>query len=60
MLHEMGLGKGWEDNAEHVLDMIILLLEILHVPEPLNLEMLLVGIPMIFNVVIFPPHGYLR
>ena len=50
---EMGLEKGWGDNAEHVLDMIHLLLENLQAPEKF-----LGRIPMVFNVVIFSPHGY--
>ena len=57
-LQEMGLEKGWGDNAEHVLDMIHLLLEILQAPDPLTLEMFLGRIPMVFNVVIISPHGY--
>lgn len=57
-LQEMGLEKGWGDNAEHVLDMIHLLLEILQAPDPLTLEMFLGRIPMVFNVVILSPHGY--
>nr|WEX73725.1 sucrose synthase [Abies beshanzuensis] len=57
-LQEMGLEKGWGDNAEHVLDMIHLLLEILQAPDPSNLETFLGRIPMVFNVVILSPHGY--
>ena len=54
----MWLEKGWGDNVERVLDMIHSLLGILQAPEPSNLEMFLVGIPMVFNVVILSPHGY--
>jgi sucrose synthase len=57
-LQEMGLEKGWGDNAEHVLDMIRLLLEILQAPDPSTLETFLGKIPMVFNVVILSPHGY--
>jgi len=57
-LQEMGLEKGWGDNAEHVLDMIHLLLEILQAPDPSTLETFLGRIPMVFNVVILSPHGY--
>jgi len=57
-LQEMGLEKGWGDNAEHVLDMIHLLLEILQAPDPSTLETFLGRIPMVFHVVILSPHGY--
>jgi len=57
-LQEMGLEKGWGDNAEHVLDMIHLLLETLQAPDPSTLETFLGRIPMVFNVVILSPHGY--
>lgn len=55
---EMGLEKGWGDTAEHVLDMIHLLLDILQAPDPSTLEKFLGRIPMVFNVVIVSPHGY--
>ena len=55
---EMGLEKGWGDNAERVSDMIHLLLEILQAPDPSTLETFLGRIPMVFNVVILSPHGY--
>jgi len=55
---EMGLEKGWGDTAERVLEMIHLLLDILQAPDPSTLETFLGRIPMVFNVVIFSPHGY--
>uniref|UniRef100_A0A0D6R3M8 Sucrose synthase n=1 Tax=Araucaria cunninghamii TaxID=56994 RepID=A0A0D6R3M8_ARACU len=55
---EMGLEKGWGNNAERVLDMIHLLLENLQAPDPSTLEKFLGRIPMVFNVVILSPHGY--
>ncbi|XP_072996828.1 sucrose synthase 4 [Typha latifolia] len=58
MFQEMGLEKGWGDTAEHVLDMIHLLLDILQAPDPSTLEKFLGRIPMVFNVVIVSPHGY--
>lgn len=57
-LQEMGLEKGWGDNAKHVLDMIHLLLETLQTPDPSTLETFLGRIPMVFNVVILSPQGY--
>jgi len=59
-LQEMGLEKGWGDNAENVLDMIHLFLEILQAPDPSTLEIFLGRIPMFFNFVIISPHGYFR
>uniref|UniRef100_A0A2N9HD07 Sucrose synthase n=1 Tax=Fagus sylvatica TaxID=28930 RepID=A0A2N9HD07_FAGSY len=55
---ELGLERGWGDNAEHVLEMIQLLLDLLEAPEPSSLEKFLGRIPMVFNVVIMSPHGY--
>ncbi|XP_068658391.1 sucrose synthase 4-like [Aristolochia californica] len=55
---EMGLEKGWGDTAEHVSEMIHLLLDILQAPDPSTLEAFLGRIPMVFNVVIVSPHGY--
>jgi sucrose synthase len=54
----MGLEKGWGDTAERVLEMIHLLLDILQAPDPSTLEKFLGRIPMVFNVVVFYPHGY--
>ena len=56
-LQEMGLEKGWGDDAEHVLGMIHLLLETLQAPDPSTLETFLGRIPMVFNVVILSPQG---
>ncbi|KAK9136835.1 hypothetical protein Sjap_007429 [Stephania japonica] len=55
---ELGLEKGWGNNAERVLEMIHLLLDILQAPDPSILEKFLGRIPMVFNVVIVSPHGY--
>ncbi|RDY02088.1 Sucrose synthase, partial [Mucuna pruriens] len=55
---EIGLERGWGDNAERVLEMIQLLLDLLEAPDPFTLETFLGRIPMVFNVVILSPHGY--
>lgn len=55
---EWGLEKGWGDTAEHVLEMIHLLLDVIQAPDPSTLETFLGRIPMIFNVVVVSPHGY--
>lgn len=55
---EWGLEKGWGDTAEHVLEMIHLLSDIIQAPDPSTLETFLGRIPMIFNVVVVSPHGY--
>lgn len=54
----MGFERGWGDTAERVLQMMHLLLDILHAPDPSTLETFLGRIPMVFNVVILSPHGY--
>ncbi|KAF5743125.1 sucrose synthase [Tripterygium wilfordii] len=55
---EIGLERGWGDTAEHVFEMIQLLLDLLEAPDPCTLEKFLGRIPMVFNVVILSPHGY--
>ncbi|KAK7836477.1 sucrose synthase 2 [Quercus suber] len=59
-LHFQGMGfeRGWGDTAERVTEMMHLLLDILHAPDPSTVETFLGRIPMVFNVVILSPHGY--
>ncbi|KAG6703986.1 hypothetical protein I3842_07G113700 [Carya illinoinensis] len=57
-LQGMGFERGWGDKAERVLEMMHLLLDVLHAPDPSTLETFLGRIPMVFNVVILSPHGY--
>jgi sucrose synthase len=57
-LQGLGLERGWGNNAERVLEMIHLLLDILEAPDACNLEKFLSKIPMVFNVAIMSPHGY--
>ncbi|XP_072984097.1 sucrose synthase 4-like isoform X1 [Typha latifolia] len=58
LFQEMGLEQGWGDTAQRVLEMVHLLLDILHAPDPSTLEEFLGRIPMVFNVVIVSPHGH--
>ncbi|KAK3018336.1 hypothetical protein RJ639_004748 [Escallonia herrerae] len=55
---EIGLERGWGDNAERVLEMISMFLDLLEAPDASTLEIFLGKIPLVFNVVIFSPHGY--
>ncbi|KAF5748391.1 sucrose synthase [Tripterygium wilfordii] len=55
---DIGLERGWGDTAEHVFQMIQLLLDLLEAPDPCTLETFLGRVPMVFNVVILSPHGY--
>ncbi|TYG59834.1 hypothetical protein ES288_D07G018400v1 [Gossypium darwinii] len=55
---EIGLEPGWGDTAEHVLEMIRILSDLLEAPNAYNLEKFLGRVPMVFNVVILSPHGY--
>lgn len=57
-LQGLGFERGWGDTAQHVSEMVHLLLEILQAPDPSTLETFLGRIPMVFNVVILSPHGY--
>ncbi|XP_062021684.1 sucrose synthase 2 [Rosa rugosa] len=58
VLQGLGFERGWGDTAEHVLEMMHLLLDILQAPDPTTLETFLGRVPMVFNVVILSPHGY--
>ncbi|KAF8378861.1 hypothetical protein HHK36_030210 [Tetracentron sinense] len=53
-----GFEKGWGDNAERVKETMRSLLELLQVPDPINVEEFFSRLPTIFNIVIFSPHGY--
>ncbi|XP_051149531.1 sucrose synthase-like [Andrographis paniculata] len=55
---EIGLERGWGDNAGRVSLMISMLLDLLEAPDSCTLEKFLGRIPMVFNVVILSPHGY--
>lgn len=57
-LQGMGFERGWGDNAERVLNMMLLLSDILQAPDPASLETFLGKLPMIFNVVLLSIHGY--
>ncbi|KAL6548351.1 Sucrose synthase 3 [Orobanche gracilis] len=58
VLQGMGFERGWGDSAARVLEMIRLLSDVLHAPDPSTLEMFLGRVPMVFNVVILSVHGY--
>ncbi|KAL6507679.1 SAGA histone acetylase and TREX-2 complexes component [Orobanche gracilis] len=55
---EIGLERGWGDNAGRVSEMISMLLDLLEAPDSCTLEKFLGRVPMVFNVVILSPHGY--
>ncbi|XP_062016629.1 sucrose synthase-like [Rosa rugosa] len=57
-LQDLGLERGWGNNAELVLETIRLLLDLLEAPDACNLEKFISKIPLVFNVVIMSPHGY--
>lgn len=57
-LQGMGFERGWGDTASRVLEMMNLLSDILHAPDPSTLETFLGRVPMVFNVVILSVHGY--
>ncbi|KAK9945712.1 hypothetical protein M0R45_011211 [Rubus argutus] len=58
VLQGLGFERGWGDTAEHVLETMHLLLDILQAPDPSTLETFLGRVPMVFNVVILSPHGF--
>lgn len=53
-----GFEPGWGDTAAYAQETISLLSEIIDAPDPHTVEKFLSRVPMIFNVVIFSPHGY--
>ncbi|KAM5547415.1 sucrose synthase [Rosa sericea] len=57
-LQDLGLERGWGNNAERVLETIKLLLDLLEAPDACNFEKFISKIPLVFNVVIMSPHGY--
>ncbi|KAM7277759.1 hypothetical protein ACFE04_004893 [Oxalis oulophora] len=57
-LQGMGFERGWGDTAQRVSEMMHLLSDILHAPDPSTVETFLGRIPMVFNVVVVSPHGY--
>lgn len=54
----MGFEKGWGDTAETVAETMHMLSELLQAPDPEKMESFIGRLPVIFNVVIFSPHGY--
>lgn len=57
-MNTLGFEAGWGDKVARIRETIGLLSEILDAPDPQTVEEFLSRIPMIFNVVIFSPHGY--
>jgi sucrose synthase len=57
-LRSIGFEPGWGRTAKQMQDKFKLLSDILEAPDYRNLEKFLGAIPMIFNIVIFSPHGY--
>lgn len=57
-LKEWGFERGWGDIAERVKETMRSLSEILQAPDPFNMETFFSRLPIVFNVVIFSPHGY--
>ncbi|GLU10603.1 hypothetical protein SLE2022_273960 [Rubroshorea leprosula] len=55
---EWGFEKGWGDAAGRVKETIRSLSEVLQAPDPENMEKFFSRLPIIFNVVIFSPHGF--
>jgi sucrose synthase len=57
-LNAAGLEVGWGDTAGRIRETLGLLSEIIDAPDPKDIEEFLGRIPMVFNVVIFSPHGF--
>lgn len=55
---EWGFEKGWGDTVETIKETMTSLLEVLQAPDPLTMENFFSRLPIIFNIVIFSPHGY--
>lgn len=57
-LREWGFQRGWGDTAERVKETMRTVSEVLQAPDAINMELLFCKLPLIFNIVIFSPHGY--
>ncbi len=57
-LNAIGLEVGWGATVARIRKTLDLLSEIIDAPDPSDIEDFLGRIPMIFNVVIFSPHGF--
>ncbi|XP_031407618.1 sucrose synthase 6 isoform X2 [Punica granatum] len=57
-IKELGFERGWGDTAERVIETMHMLSELLQAPDPQKMESFISRLPIIFNVVIFSPHGY--
>jgi len=57
-LQSLGFEPGWGRDAARARETLSLLSGILEAPDPGSLERFLARIPMIFNLVIFSPHGW--
>ena len=57
-MNSFGFEPGWGDKVSRIRETIGLLSEVLDAPDPQTVEEFLSRIPMVFNVVIFSPHGY--
>lgn len=57
-MHRMGFEPGWGNTAGRVRETLILLSDLIEAPDHQQVTRFLSRIPMIFNLVIFSPHGY--
>jgi sucrose synthase len=57
-LNGFGLEVGWGNTVGRIRDTLGLLSEIIHAPDPKDVEEFLSRVPMMFSVVILSPHGY--
>lgn len=57
-LKTMGFEPGWGRSIKGIKITFSMLADLLEAPDHHNLEKFLGRIPMIFNIVVFSPHGY--
>lgn len=57
-LKSMGFEPGWGRSTTGIKKTFSMLADLLEAPDHHNLEKFLGRIPMIFNIVVFSPHGY--
>ena len=57
-LKRLGFEAGWGRTAALIREQMEVLLDILEVPSPGNLEQFLSRIPMVFAIAIISPHGF--
>lgn len=58
VMQQIGFEVGWGRTVGRIRDSLLILSSILEAPDPVNLELFLARVPMIFSMAIISPHGF--